>query len=246
LKKTGRAGFARFCSRGKFVLDQYLVVSSIFMAHGLNLIWIGVNIVVLLFSVSLHESAHAWMAEKRGDPTGRLMGRISLNPLRHADLIGSFIVPLIGVFTSAPVFGWAKPVPVNPAYLQDIRKDQLLISAAGPLSNLLAAAGFLALYKGIGAAWFIFGALPDIIIGPVVAVCQVGVLLNIILAVFNLIPIPPLDGSWVLIGLLPPKYAAWVERIRPYGFMILLALLLTGGIGYVLRPILESSMALIR
>ncbi len=216
------------------------------MKEGLDLVWIGINIIVLLFSVSLHESAHAWMADKRGDPTGRLMGRISINPLRHADLVGSFLVPMIGVFTGAPIFGWAKPVPVNPANLENFRKDQLFIAAAGPVSNLVAAAGFLLVYKILLSAGFILALFPEFIVGPVIALCQVGVLLNIILAVFNLIPVPPLDGSWVLIGLLPPKMAVYVDKIRPYGFAILILLLLTGGIGYVLRPVLNSVIFLIR
>jgi len=216
------------------------------MTEGLDFLWIGINILVLLFSVSLHESAHAWMAEKRGDPTGRLMGRISINPLRHADLVGSFLVPMIGIFTGAPVFGWAKPVPVNPANLRDFRKDQLFIAAAGPVSNLLAAGGFLLVYKFLRAAVFLVDIVPGFILAPVVVFCQVGVLLNIILAVFNLIPVPPLDGSWVLIGLLPPNLAVYVDKIRPYGFGILILLLMTGGIGYVLRPVLNSVMFLIR
>lgn len=216
------------------------------MMEGFDPIWIGINIVVLLFSVSLHESAHAWMAEKRGDPTGRLMGRISMNPLRHADLVGSFLVPMIGVFTGAPVFGWAKPVPVNSSYLRDFRRDQLFIAAAGPVSNLMAAAGFLLVYKALIFSGFILEMLPGIIAAPLILLCQVGVLLNIILAVFNLIPVPPLDGSWVLIGLLPPNLAVYVDKIRPYGFGILILLLMTGGIGYLLRPVLDSVMFLIR
>ena len=214
--------------------------------EGLDPIWIGINIIVLLFSVSLHESAHAWMAEKRGDPTGRLMGRISMNPLRHADLVGSFLVPMIGVFTGAPVFGWAKPVPVNSSFLRDFRRDQLFIAAAGPVSNLMAAAGFLLVYKILSFSGFILGMLPGIIAAPLILLCQVGVILNIILAVFNLIPVPPLDGSWVLIGLLPPHLAVYVDKIRPYGFGILILLLMTGGIGYILRPVLNSVMFLIR
>ncbi len=216
------------------------------MMEGFNLVTIGINLIVLLFSVSLHESAHAWMAERRGDPTGRFLGRITLNPIRHMDLVGSFLVPMIGIFTSAPVFGWAKPVPVNPANLRDFRRDQLFIAAAGPVSNLLAAAVFLAVYKIITLSGFLFELVPGIVLVPFLMLCQVGVLLNIILAVFNLMPIPPLDGSWVLIGLLPPRMAVYVEKIRPYGFGILLLLLLTGGLGYILNPVLNSVMFLIR
>lgn len=216
------------------------------MMERFNLVTIGINLIVLLFSVSLHESAHAWMAERRGDPTGRFLGRITLNPIRHMDLVGSFLVPMIGIFTSAPVFGWAKPVPVNPANLRDFRRDQLFIAAAGPVSNLLAAAFFLVVYKLITLSGFLFELVPGIVLFPFLMLCQVGVLLNIILAVFNLMPIPPLDGSWVLIGLLPPRMAVYVEKIRPYGFGILLLLLLTGGLGYILNPVLNSVMFLIR
>ncbi len=216
------------------------------MVNGIDFVWIGVNITVLLFSVSLHESAHAWVAEKRGDSTGRLLGRISLNPLRHVDPVGSFLVPMIGIFTGAPIFGWARPVPVNPANFADFRKDQLLVSIAGPVSNLLAAAGFLLVYRFIRVSGFVLEIVPEFLLGPLVLMCQVGILLNIILAVFNLIPIPPLDGSWVLIGILPPEFGVYVDKVRPYGFMILLVLLMTGGIGYILRPVLESAMALIR
>lgn len=216
------------------------------MMERFNLVTIGINLIVLLFSVSLHESAHAWMAERRGDPTGRFLGRITLNPIRHMDLVGSFLVPMIGIFTSAPVFGWAKPVPVNPANLRDFRRDQLFIAAAGPVSNLLAAAVFLVVYKLITLSGFLFELVPGIVLFPFLMLCQVGVLLNIILAVFNLMPIPPLDGSWVLIGLLPPRMAVYVEKIRPYGFGILLLLLLTGGLGYILNPVLNSVMFLIR
>ena len=214
--------------------------------EGLSILRIVTSLAVLLFSVSLHESAHAWMAERKGDPTGRLLGRITLNPIRHMDLVGSFIVPMIGIFTSAPVFAWAKPVPVNPGNLRDFRKDQLFIALAGPVSNLLAAVSFLALYKLLTISGLLLHLLPEIVVIAMLMLCQVGVLLNIILAVFNLIPIPPLDGSWVLLGVLPPRMAFYFDKIRPYGFGILLLLLLTGGLGYILNPILDSVMFLIR
>lgn len=216
------------------------------MFDGTDILWIGSNILVLLFSVSLHESAHAWVAEKRGDSTGKLLGRVSLNPLRHLDPVGSFLVPMIGIFTGAPVFGWAKPVPVNPANLPDFRKDQLLISLAGPVSNVLAAVFFFLMFKLLAGPAGLLEGFSGIGLGIVVMICQIGFLINIILAVFNLIPIPPLDGSWVLAGLLPSKYISHFESIRPYGFFILLLLLVTGGIGFVLGPILNSAISLIR
>jgi len=216
------------------------------MFKGVDILWIGSNILVLLFSVSLHESAHAWIAGKRGDPTGKLLGRVSLNPLRHLDPVGSLLVPMIGIFTGAPVFGWAKPVPVNPANLPDFRRDQLFISLAGPLSNLCAAASFFLVIKLLAVPAASIGGFPGVVLGVTVMICQIGFLINIILAVFNLIPIPPLDGSWVLAGLLPARYLSYFERIRPYGFFILLLLLVTGGIGFILGPILDSAIALIR
>jgi len=175
----------------------------------------------LLFSLTIHEMAHAVTALWYGDSTAQRLGRISLNPLVHLDPVGSLLLPVMGFFFTGFIFGWAKPVPVNPANLKNHRQDFLVIAAAGPASNiLLAALGTLLL--GI--------VDPDPTSGSQVgAVIDFFIRINILLAVFNMLPIPPLDGGNVLAGLLPERLAAAFDRtIRPIGFLIVLGLLLTG------------------
>lgn len=179
--------------------------------------------IVLLFSLTVHESAHAWTADWLGDPTARLLGRVSLNPLVHVDPIGTVIFPLVALSTGAPLIGWAKPTPVNVARLRHTRRDYMLVAAAGPASNLV-----LAL-----AADLVLFALP---ISPVSKALGLAVQINVWLMVFNLMPIPPLDGGNILAGVLPPPLARGFDRLRPYGFVLLYALMLTGGLEYVVFP----------
>jgi Zn-dependent protease len=200
-----------------------------------NLAQIFIQFAVLLFSLTIHEMAHAWTADRLGDPTARLLGRVSFNPIVHADLIGTVVFPLIALFGNVPLLGWAKPVPVNIRQLRHPRRDYMLVAAAGPASNLVLA---------IGSA-FALAALPisPVVLGeanvsaPLASFLSMAVNLNILLAVFNMLPIPPLDGGNVLSGLLPPKPASLLNQMRPYGFMLLYALILTDGFYYlVLRP----------
>lgn len=192
--------------------------------------------IVFLFSLSLHEAAHAWMAERFGDPTGRYLGRVTLNPIPHIDLFGTLIFPAIGFFTEAPMFGWAKPVPWNPRNVVDRRKADIWISAAGPISNVLLLIGFIVIYK----LFRLYDSSGSDVLGsavvPLFRMCQIGVQLNVILAVFNMLPIPPLDGSWILPHFLPRGLAQAYERIRPYGFLILLLCLSLGVFQIVLFP----------
>jgi Zn-dependent protease len=186
---------------------------------------------VLLFSLSVHEAAHGWTANRLGDPTAKRLGRVSLNPLVHIDPVGTVIFPLIAIMTHLPVIGWAKPVPVNVMRLPRLRRDFLVVAAAGPASNLglaVLAAGLLPLVAadaGSGSG----NALAA-------TVLQRMVQINVILAVFNMIPVPPLDGGNVLSGMLPDRAADAFDRLRPYGFLILYALMLSGALRYLLAP----------
>jgi len=190
--------------------------------------------IVLLFSLTVHEMAHAWSADRLGDPTARLLGRVSLNPIVHTDFIGTIVFPLIAMVSGAPLLGWAKPVPVNMRYLHHPRRDYMLVAAAGPASNLV-----LAVSAAIVLA--IMPVSPQTLDQPTVTVPLAAILsqlirLNVLLAVFNMIPIPPLDGGNVVGGLLPHRLANGFDAVRPYGFMLLYVLMLTGRLEYLLVP----------
>jgi Zn-dependent protease len=188
---------------------------------------------VLLFSLTVHEAAHAWSADRLGDATARALGRVSLNPAVHVDLIGTIVFPLVALLTNVPVLGWAKPVPVNTTRLKHWRRDYMVIAAAGPLSNLM-----LALLASIAlrGAPLLLGEGAFRVAGPAVAVLQSAVFINVLLAVFNLIPIPPLDGGNVLGGLLRGSAAERYDRVRPYGFMLLYGLMFTGVLSAIITP----------
>lgn len=199
---------------------------------------------VILFAITVHEAAHAWTANKLGDPTAAALGRASLNPLVHIDPIGTVLLPAILIFFSVqsggrtPVFGWAKPVPYNPYNLRHAKKGGLWISFAGPIANILTALGAAALFQILR-----LGDLrivdPSQFNQPVVGlaiILESLVSINISLAFFNLIPIPPLDGSGILAGLLPERAAAQYAQIQRYGFLILMALMMTRALDLIFIP----------
>ena len=201
-----------------------------------------ISLFVVLFAITIHEASHGWAANKMGDPTAYAMGRVTLNPIAHIDPIGTILLPLVLVIMGAPPFGWAKPVPVNPLNLRDPRRDNLIISAAGPLSNFTVAfIAFLCLKLLLflnPSLLYTSRGFP----GPAEGIFMIlywTIAINVILAVFNLIPIPPLDGSGVLMGLISEEAAAKYEQIRPYGFMILLILIMTGFIGRILGVVVR-------
>ncbi len=195
--------------------------------------------VVFLFSLSVHEAAHARTAEWFGDPTARYLGRVTLNPIPHIDVVGTLIFPTIAFFTGALLFGWAKPVPWNPLHVRDRRTADIWISAAGPISNVLLLALFLLGIKGLQSYQTAGGVIGGTVLEPLFQMCVLGAFLNTALAVFNMVPIPPLDGSWILPHFLPRDLANAYDRIRPYGFIILLGCLYLGVLSGVLRPFMR-------
>ena len=191
----------------------------------LSSILIGFAIVIV--ALTIHEAAHAWTADRLGDPTARLLGRVSLNPLVHIDPIGTILLPLLAIFSGLPILGWAKPVPVNVSRLRHHRRDFMIVAAAGPISNLLQAfviAGvFRTLYDPSAS-----DLLP--------AILKDAVTTNLVLAFFNLIPIPPLDGGNVLAGLVPESAARVIDQVRQFGFIALYALMLSGILTKLIMP----------
>jgi Zn-dependent protease len=217
----------------------------------MDMLSIVISLFVLLFAITIHEASHAWSALKMGDPTAYAAGRVSLNPLAHIDPIGTVILPIVLVLMHAPAFGWAKPVPVNPYNLRHPRRDNLWISLAGPAANLTAALSAIILIRILralapGITTFLQGFI--LLRQPfprgfyplegLALVLFYFVLINTYLAVFNMIPVPPLDGSGILSGLLSDRAAAAYDRIRPYGFIIVLALVSLGFLDIVIQPIL--------
>ena len=188
----------------------------------------------VLFAITVHEVAHGWIAWKRGDPTAMLMGRLTLNPIKHIDPFGTILLPgILLLFHSPFLFGYAKPVPVNFGGLKDPKRDMVLVAIAGPAANLLMAF-FWTLVLWLG------GHLPGALAyldEPMQLMGKAGIMINVILIIFNLIPIPPLDGGRVAVGLLPPSASIALSRIEPYGFIILILLLFTGVLWSVLGPL---------
>ncbi len=189
---------------------------------------IGLQLAVLIVSLTVHEAAHAWAANRLGDPTARLLGRLSFNPLVHIDPVGTVIFPLVAITTGLPLIGWAKPVPVDFRNLRAPRRDFAVIAAAGPTSNVLLALVGAGVFAAVAAT-----STNEMLLELVFSFVS----LNVLLAVFNMLPIPPLDGGNVLIGVLPASSAGLVERLRPFGFVALYALMLTGVLWTLIGPV---------
>jgi len=194
-----------------------------------------VQIAALVLAVSVHESAHGWVALRCGDPTARDLGRITLNPLRHIDPMGSVVVPALLAFTGAPVFGWAKPVPISLAHTRHPRSANLWISAAGPASNIVFAAIMTVAVLALRAQGTSFEE--SSILQTVLLFGVYSVLINVILAVFNLLPIPPLDGFGVVESLVPASWYPLVAQMRRWGMVLLLVVIFSGALSSILRPI---------
>jgi Zn-dependent protease len=185
----------------------------------------------ILLALTVHECAHAWVAYRMGDPTAKMLGRITLNPIKHLDPFGTIALFLSGMF------GWAKPVPINPRNFRNISKGMMWVALAGPLANVTLAVVSSLVYKlFLLAAPVMLESMPGIF-SPLFLMVKFSILINISLAVFNMIPIPPLDGSKVLANLLPPDKAFAFSRIEPYGFFILILLIMSGVTHRLISPI---------
>ena len=203
------------------------------MLPELDISTLVIALLVLIFSLTVHEAAHAWSASQLGDDTARRLGRVTLNPIVHVDPIGTLLLPLIAMVSNAPIIGWAKPTPVNVRNLRHPRRDHILVTAAGPASNLaIATAASLALRVLPSSA----GGSGLDVATPLNLIATEALLLNVLLAVFNMLPIPPLDGGQILMALLPPRIALQLRFLYEYGFLILMGLLVTGVLGYLIGP----------
>jgi len=206
----------------------------------LDLKSILVSLPVFLLAIILHEVAHGWVAYRLGDPTAKWSGRLTLNPVSHIDPLGAifFLVSL----AAGVGFGWAKPVPVNIYNIKDPRRGMIMVSLAGPAANILQALSYAIIFRiTVGTGIFDYSFLAEII----GTVCVTGVVINIMLAIFNLLPVPPLDGSKILMGLLPRRQAYALSKIEPYGMLILLLLIFTNVISFLARAIVFPSATLL-
>lgn len=194
------------------------------------LVTISILALPVLLAVTMHEVAHGWVADKLGDDTARKAGRLTLNPLKHLDIVGTL------VFFITRMVGWAKPVPVNPMNFRRPRQDMVWVAAAGPVANLCLAVLFALIFRLLAA---MVNLVPLFFLHPFILIAQAGVIINVGLAVFNALPIPPLDGSSIAAGLLPLDLALRYERLKPYGFIILLILIFTGVVGKIVFPIIR-------
>jgi len=203
---------------------------------------IAVYAIPLIFAITLHEAAHGFVAYRLGDPTAKLLGRVTANPIKHIDPVGTILVPGLILLASkavggAMIFGWAKPVPVNTLKLGKPKRDMGLVAVAGPLANIVMALGWavslkLMVLSGVGNEFFIRMTLA-------------GISVNLVLAILNLMPVPPLDGGRILVSLLPPNLAAPIAKLEPYGLVILLLLLATGVLSDILLPLVDFSREII-
>ena len=194
-------------------------------------------IIPVLFAITLHEAAHGWIASKFGDHTARMMGRVTLNPVKHIDPIGTILVPAaLLIMPVGFIFGWAKPVPINFNALHSPKSDMIWVALAGPGANLIMAIGWL----------LVFFLATSMNIPILQRMADAGILINILLAVFNLLPIPPLDGSRVISALLPNPLANKYNQLEQYGLFILIGLMYFGGFSYIVLPIVRLVLSWFR
>ncbi len=207
-----------------------------------------ISAVPILVAIILHEVSHGFVAYKLGDPTAKMMGRLTLNPIAHIDLFGTIIMPLLLLVSTGGqfVFGYAKPVPINPNNFRNPKRDMAISAAGGPLMNLLVASLSIVLLKHVVIPFADHASAEMIgkVLKPTAMMLSASVQINIVLAVFNLMPIPPLDGGRVLMGFLPDRQAYLLGRIEPFGILIVLVLVATGAASYIILPLIRLLMGI--
>ena len=195
----------------------------------------------VVFAITVHEVAHGWVANYLGDPTAKSLGRLTLNPIKHIDPIGTVVLPLILVYLGGFIFGWAKPVPVTWQNLRSPRRDMAIVAAAGPVANLI----MMILWAVLAKVLLTIDQTPGPLLQFVLVMCSIGIIINIILMVLNLLPLLPLDGGRVVTSLLPPRLAMLYSRLEPFGLIVILVLLVTGVLANILMPVVSALEAVI-
>jgi len=203
---------------------------------------IAVGAIPVLFAVTLHEVAHGWMARRHGDHTAEKLGRLSLNPIKHIDPVGTVLVPILMMMFSPFIFGWAKPVPVSFRNLNNPKRDMVWVAVAGPLANIAMGIFWALVYK----LTYTSGLAPSIAGEWLLSMARIGIIINALLAAFNLLPIPPLDGGRVLRGLASESVGYYLDRIEPFGLIILVVLLVSGVLQVLVGPVLVMVISLIQ
>ena len=195
----------------------------------------------VVFAITVHEVAHGWVANYLGDSTAKSLGRLTLNPIKHIDPIGTVALPLLLVYLGGFIFGWAKPVPVTWQNLGSPRRDMALVAAAGPIANLV----MLLLWAVFAKLILFFSPDPGRLVQFILVMCSIGIIINIVLMVLNLFPLLPLDGGRVVTSLLPPRFAVLYSRMEPFGLIIILVMLATGVLANILMPVVSGLEAVI-
>lgn len=207
-----------------------------------DIIRLLISALPILLAITFHEVSHGYVAHRLGDPTAKMLGRLTLNPIPHIDLFGTIILPLMLYYLTHGrfVFGYAKPVPINPMNFKNPKKDMAISAAAGPVTNILLAVLSFLVWKAVltPLAGFSPEGVAEKVLRPLTMIFQASIIVNVVLATFNMIPIPPLDGGRVLTGLLPYKQAATFSRIEPFGFIIVLILIYSGIANYIIMPLI--------